>query len=574
MYTDYLGAGHDQDIVVTASSSSQNSDLSATVSGKGMDNAKMEAARFLAQATFGFDMALIESLENLEFEAWIDNQIALPPTSLKTTVEDVWAEVLALHLANGEPADEIFGPYQLHFNYGWWTLNMTNADLLRQRVAYSLSQIFVTSGNSDLRDRAPSMASYYDILINNAFGNYKDILLEVSLHPAMGYYLSHLNNPKADPINNIHPDENYAREIMQLFSIGLYELNQDGSYVLDGNGNPIPTYDNDDIKEFAKIFTGLGPGDINDNVDWTDEPYFGLGIWGADMTIPMVMYENFHETGPKNLLNGFVIPSGQNGMTDIEQTIDHLFNHQNVGPFVALRLIQRLVTSNPSPQYISRVVAAFNNNGNGIRGDMQAVIKAILLDDEARSGTAMAQSSFGRLKEPIVRAIQIAKSLPIDSPLGRYWNNGYDIANQLKQFPMLSPTVFNFYTFDHSPNGPINNMGLTAPEFKIHDTSSSIRYINKVNQWVVNQTLWWSWHGYLGDPNVELNTSSIESMSLNPEEMLNYFDILYCYGQMSDATRKIIRERAVGFTNGNYQYNRTRLIMYLLLLSPDFTVMK
>lgn len=572
-YFDYLGTGHTDGITVTSSSNQSNATAFKTIDGSGMDNDKMEAARFLAQSTLGFDMAMIEDLAGTDFEDWIDLQIDLPPSNLTSILDDVWTEVYDLQVSYGDDPDDIFGPYKLHYNYSWWTMNMTKEDILRQRIAYALSQIMVVSNNSNLRDRAEAMTSFYDVLIDNAFGNFEDLLLDVSLHPAMGHYLSHLNNPKADPANNIHPDENYAREIMQLFSIGLYELNIDGSFSVDGSGDEIPTYDNDDIKEFAKVFTGLGPGDINENVTWTNEPYFGLGLWGSDLTVPMLMYDDFHETGQKELLNGFTIPSGQNGMTDIEQTVNHLFNHDNVGPFLATRLIQRLITSNPTPGYISRVAETFNNNGNGVRGDMEAVIKAILLDEEARGGAAMMSDTHGRLREPLVRAMNIAKSLPHDSPLGRYWHNGYSMTNRLKQYPGDAPSVFNFYNPDHAPNGPISNENLVAPEFKLHNTSTSIQYVNKVNQWVVNENLWWSWHGNYDDETVTIDTEDIQQLANNVEELLNYFDILYCYGQLTDDTRETIKENAVQFSV-NDLYNRNRITMYLLLLSPDFVIMK
>ncbi len=573
LYSDYLGAGHSNGITVTSSSNQNSATAVKTIDGSGMDNDKMEAARFLAQATFGFDMGMVEELTGNDFEEWIDEQIDEPTSNFSEVLDEVYTEVYDLLIASGYTDDDIGDPRQIHYNYSWWTLHMTKPDLLRQKMAYALHQILVVSNNSDLRGRAEAMTSYYDILLEHAFGNFEDILLDVTLHPSMGYYLSHLNNPKADPQNNVHPDENYAREIMQLFSIGLYELNIDGSRKLDGNGDPIPTYDNNDIKEFAKIFTGLGPGAINENVTWTNDPYFGLGIWGADLTVPMVMYQDFHETSEKNLLDGYTVPAGQDGITDIEQTVNHLFNHPNVGPFLAIRLIQRLITSNPTPGYITRVAETFNNNGNGVRGDMEAVIKAILLDEEAREGAAMMSSDHGRLKEPVIRAINIAKSLEYDSPLGRYWHNGYSLSSRLKQFPGDAPSVFNWYNPDHAPNGPVSNNDLVAPEFKIHNTSTSIQYVNKVNQWVVNETLWWSWHGNQGDPNVDFVSDGLDPLAENMEELLNYLDILYCYGQMSDDTRETIKENAIQF-NTNSLHNRVRISLYLLLLSPDFTVMK
>ena len=193
----------------------------------------------------------------------------------------------------------------------------------------------------------------------------------------------------------------------------MYELNQDGSRKLDSDGNIIPTYDNDDIKELAQVFTGLGPGDINMYVDWTDQPYFGLGIWGADRGVPMIMYDDYHDNSPKELIGGVTLPAGQDGMTDIEQAVNHLFNHPNVGPFVCKQLIQRLIKSNPTPQYVERVANVFNDNGSGVRGDMLAVTKAILLDPEARSCGAISSDASSRLKEPVIKYTQMARGLEL-----------------------------------------------------------------------------------------------------------------------------------------------------------------
>ena len=574
IYTDYLGAGHSTGITVTSSDQFSTATGLKTIDGSGMNNDKMEASRFLAQATMGYDMQMVEDLAGTDYEAWIDAQYAIPATSMWNTLYTVWDEVLALHVAAGENPDDVAGPRERHVNYAWWTVNMTGEDILRLKIAYSLSQIFVVSHASNLAGHGDAMAHYYDMLINNSFGNFKNLLRDVTLHPTMGYYLSHLNNPKEDSANNVHPDENYAREIMQLFSIGLHELNLDGSEKLDASGDPIPTYDNDDIKEFAKVFTGLGGGGVDADVNYSGSPYFGMSLGLVSKTDPMAMYQNFHETSSKELLNGFIIPAGQDGMTDVEQTLDHLFNHANVGPFMAKRLIQRLVTSNPSPQYISRVAQAFNNNGNGVRGDMKAVIKAILLDPDARERAAMLTNNTGRLKEPLVRYIQIAKSLPHDNPFDRYWLNGFAISRTLEQYALDAPTVFNFYIPDYTPNGPIGDDNLVAPEFQIFNAISSIEFINRVNTWVVGLTIWFSNHGSYGDPNVDLDISGIQEMAINPEELINYLDILYTHGQLSDAMRNNIRETATQWTTGVYEYNRTRLIMYLLLISPDYGIMK
>ncbi len=248
----------------------------------------------------------------------------------------------------------------------------------------------------------------------------------------MGLYLSHLNNPKSNDEENIHPDENFAREAMQLFSIGLYELNPNGTRKLDSFGQDVPTYGQTQIKEFAKIWTGLGISKVLPNM-YTDEPYFGLGIYGSDLTQPMKMYEEEHESGEKELLGGFTVPAGQTGMEDIEDAIDNLFNHPNVGPFIGRRLIQRMVKSNPSPEYIERVTRAFNDNGQGERGDMKAVIKTILLDDEARSCEWISDKSQGMLREPMIRYTNFARGTAIEQYYGRLWNNGYQFWQETGQ---------------------------------------------------------------------------------------------------------------------------------------------
>lgn len=571
-YTDYIGAGHSDGITVSSSSSSEGSDAMNSLNGDGMDFDKMDASRFLAQATLGYNMDDINDLAGNSYEDWINAQIAITPSDYLETLNGIWEEVLELHVAAGEDPDDVFGPYQLHQNYTWWTINMTKEDRLRQRIALALSEILVISMNSDLSGHVDAVSSYYNILVNNSFGNFEDLLLEVSLHPAMGYYLSHMNNPKEDIENNIHPDENYAREIMQLFSIGLYELNIDGSRQQDGAGNDIPTYDNDDIKELAQVFTGLGPGDINDLVTWTDEPYFGLSIYGADMTVPMVMYENFHENDQKELINGLTLPANQPGMVDIEMTVNHLFNHPNVGPFLATRLIQRLIKSNPTPGYIERVATVFNNNGQGVRGDLEAVIKAILLDDEARECAPLQSLENGRLREPAVTAIQFSNSVVIDSPLDRYWHNGYDLIQEVKQFPMAAPSVFNFFAPDYSPVGGISEEGLVGPEFKIHDSSTSIQAMNRAYAWNIWDSPWYSWHGGYGDPNVGYLTDQFSSMVENPEALLSYLDILYTHGQLTDETRGFIREAITPLQPDEWEVVRNAI--YLLMISPDYKIQK
>ena len=596
-YTDYIGAGHSEGIIVISSSEEVGSEAFKTIDGAGMNSRLFETGRFLSQATMGADLDLINIVKNMDYGVWIDQQITEPVTYLQSEVEDIWEEYLDTLESRGyEDPQDAFGPAMPELTSAWWHNNMVASDLIRQKVAFALSEMFVISSNSDLGGEAIAMAHYYDKLLDGAFGNYKDILSEISLHAAMGYYLSHFNNPKAVPEENLHPDENYAREIMQLFSIGLYELNNDGTHQLDNDGNSIPTYDNADIKEMAKIFTGLGPGGINENVWWTDEPYFGLGIFGIDWTVPMAMYEDFHEPGIKVILKNDTIPANQLGLDDIDEAINVLFNHQNVPPFVSYRLIQRLVKSNPTPNYVERIANVFIDNGNGVRGDMAAIIKAILLDEEARNGEYMFEQHSSRLREPLVRHMQITKGLEIvEEPGGRYWHN-FDYDNSLKQQILFAPTVFNFFLPNHQPVGDIANSGMVSPEFKIHDTSSSINYFNAAYRWtrdwgeLINSGRYfynsdlvnddgsiggWDMYGF-GETYIDYEAYT--DLADTPELLINELDKVLTHGQLSDEVRQSLRDNLPNISWDGYEYGwereRVRTAIYLITVSPDFAVIR
>jgi len=596
-YTDYIGAGHSEGIIVISSSEEVGSEAFKTIDGAGMNSRLFETGRFLSQATMGADLDLINIVKNMDYGVWIDQQITEPVTYLQSEVEDIWEEYLDTLESRGyEDPQDAFGPAMPELTSAWWHNNMVASDLIRQKVAFALSEMFVISSNSDLGGEAIAMAHYYDKLLDGAFGNYKDILSEISLHAAMGYYLSHFNNPKAVPEENLHPDENYAREIMQLFSIGLYELNNDGTHQLDNDGNSIPTYDNADIKEMAKIFTGLGPGGINENVWWTDEPYFGLGIFGIDWTVPMAMYEDFHEPGIKVILKNDTIPANQLGLDDIDEAINVLFNHQNVPPFVSYRLIQRLVKSNPTPNYVERIANVFIDNGNGVRGDMAAIIKSILLDEEARNGEYMFEQHSSRLREPLVRHMQITKGLEIvEEPGGRYWHN-FDYDNSLKQQILFAPTVFNFFLPNHQPVGDIANSGMVSPEFKIHDTSSSINYFNAAYRWtrdwgeLINSGRYfynsdlvnddgsiggWDMYGF-GETYIDYEAYT--DLADTPELLINELDKVLTHGQLSDEVRQSLRDNLPNISWDGYEYGwereRVRTAIYLITISPDFAVIR
>ena len=313
------------------------------------------------------------------------------------------------------------------------------------------------------------MANYYDLMVRHAFGNYRDLLYDVATHPVMGIYLSHLGNRKADSAKKIYPDENFAREIMQLFTLGLWRLNSDGTRQRDANGEFLATYNNSDITELARVFTGLSLGN-NSNFD----------LYPRDFTRPMKMWDAEHDCNAKTLLSGLQLPArlasagnlGLAGLADVNAAVSNLFVHPNVGPFIGRQLIQRLVTSNPSTRYVARVAAAFADNGVGVRGDMKAIVRAILLDAEARDPDRMLQSTWGKLREPLLRVVNYARAFNAASIEGYYPISQFTLDHL--QDPMSPPSVFNFFLPTHSPPGPLTQLGLVAPEFQIINASTAI----------------------------------------------------------------------------------------------------
>lgn len=403
---------------------------------------KAEAFQFLNQATFGATETEAQRVIGLGFEAWIDEQMRQPVSLQLPHLRSLPRPQLLLELQ----------PDRLDI---WFRNAINGDDQLRQRVAFALSEILVVSQLSELGNLTYSLADYYDVLARSAFGNYRDLLEEVTLHPAMGVYLSVLGNERPDEQLNIRPDENYAREVMQLFSVGLVQLNQDGSIESDNRGIPIPTYDQSVIEGFAHVFTGW---------NFAGAPAWELAFPNDfNQAAPMQLYPALHDTGEKRLLNGEVISAGQTGAADLTAALDNIFNHPNVGPFMAIRLIQRLVTSNPSSAYIGRVAAVFNDNGDGVRGDLGATVRAILLDPEARPDLPM--EIDGKLKEPLLRLTQLWRAYNATSASGRY---SFEAVNYFfGQGPLQSPSVFNFFSPFYAPPGEIRDSGLLAPELGI-----------------------------------------------------------------------------------------------------------
>ena len=466
---DFIGAGHDNEITITTSSNSEESQK--TVDGFPIQNEAQlkEAARFLAQATFGADMATIQMTAAMGYEAWLDEQFALPQIMVTT---EMYQQSTIYNTLPSVEEEGIFRPW---FESAWMNNNLTAPDLLRQRMNFILSEIFVINNNSDFfEDVAQIGSTYYDQLGGNAFTNYRTLIQDVTLSPAMGIFLSHYNNPKADPTRNIRPDENYAREIMQLFSIGLWELDEFGNRRFDNDGQFIPTYNNEDIREFAKVFTGLGDGTPSGEFGTVaeDEEIDEEGSLVATVTTPMRMYEDYHDVTEKRLLNGVVLPAGQTGMQDLNQTLDHLSSHPNTAPFIARSLIRFLTTSNPSPLYVRRVAEVFNpfeaNN-------FQKVIKAILLDPEARNCQPTDNPDLGKLREPIVRYMNFLKAFPLQAnENGDFIFEFGELKDNIGQGPLGAPSVFNFFLPDYAPPGPITNAFKVAPEFQILNSTNSI----------------------------------------------------------------------------------------------------
>lgn len=524
-------------------------------------SAANKASRFLNQATLGANYPLVTQVAAMGEAKWLESQFTQP-------VGYIYPYTHFLLEEQGKLAEEQepFGsPIKFHM-HGWWTQIMTSPDLVRQRVAVALSEIFVISSNVETLGESPyAFTSYYDTLLKHSFGNFRDLLKDISLNPSMAVYLSHLNNEKANPNTGTFPDENYAREVMQLFSIGLFELNPDGSRKKDAKGNDIPTYGQNEIREFAKIFTGLA-------IETEDREGFGAEVCcneqfflhARDLT-PLKMWDQFHSDGEKKLLKGTVVPAGQTGMQDIDAAIDNLFNHPNVGPFIGKQLIQRLVKSNPSPAYVARVTEAFNGNDKTPRGDMKAVLRAVLLDSEAR---ALPTNNFseGRLREPFLRLVRLARSFDATTPDRTYAAEGFDVRNQIQQYVFYAPSVFNFFQPSYSPNGDVRDAELVAPEFQITNAVTIIEIKNLIQQWLVTGRFDESL-GQLESESVDFNYEV--SLANNSDALIDHLDTLMTYGMLSSNTKDAIRKVIENETN---PMAKVKKAIYLVAISPDYAV--
>jgi uncharacterized protein (DUF1800 family) len=484
-------------------------------------------------------------------------------------------------------------PSALTFN-AWWQQSITAPDQLRQRVAFALSEIMVVSENSLLKDNARALSAYYDTLLDNGFGNFRTLLQAVTLSPAMGLFLNMCGNDKGDPSQGTHANQNFAREVMQLFTIGINRLWPDGTLVLDLDGNPVPTYDQTVVEGFSSVFTGWNysqPNGANGRLPSNWQP-------AADYTDPMVLVPTHHELGPKLLLDHVVLPGAQGTQADptsanfdtycsgdLSATLDALFNHSNVPPFICRQLIQRLVTSSPSPDYLYRVVQVFNDNGAGVRGDMQAVIKAILLDYEARSSDMSAQATFGKQREPLLRATALARAFPAQAGLST-WQIGYT-DNDLDQTPLRAPTVFNFFAPHYQFPGELAAAGLTTPEFELTTDVSVPSQMKFFQDALVGATNSTSLTSFRQDGSVMMDVSPWATAAYTGTingigALVDGLNSLLLAGQLSANARTIIVNYVSNPANLPYDPTptpaqisaRALSTAYLIAISPDFIIQK
>jgi uncharacterized protein (DUF1800 family) len=531
-----------------------------------------EAARFLLQTSIAASTTEIESLKTRGFEPWLDSQLSqsidqtgtqwLQSNGFGTVDENRWYN-------SRSPGD-----------YMIWNQLMSGSGEVRKRAALALSEFMVVSLNSvNFAWRSQGIARYWDILNERAFGNFRDLLEDITLNPAMGVFLNTRGNRRADNSGRA-PDENYAREVMQLFTIGLVELNPDGTARTDSAGNPIETYTNADVTELSKVFTGydydasttsftqeIGTDRQVPSIEYTQLPMTADSTrWFNSRTV------DFHSAEAKSFL-GTAIPAGTNAAESLRLALDALFNHPNVGPFFARQMIQRLVTSNPSPAYVQRVASVFDNNGAGTRGDLRAVFKAIWMDEEALAPANLQSTTFGKLREPILRLAQWARTFGASSESG-FWTvrDTADPSTRLGQSPLRAPSVFNFFRPGYVPaNSNAANNNLVAPEFQLLNESSAPGYVNFMSR-VIEGTQ------FVTRDLVVPYTSEL-SIAHDADALLARVNLLMSGGQLSDASLSVIRSALDDFPatetgNEDTKIRRVHAAIMLVMASPEYLVQK
>jgi uncharacterized protein (DUF1800 family) len=541
----------------TSGGGNQTSSVASSVAPQPLYT-KAEAARFLLQAQFTATDEEILAVRASGYSAWLTAQFNAP-------IDQTGAQWLT---ASGHTTPNDKGNY---FNpvYGdWmaWNQLLTGTGQVRKRLALALSEFFVVS-LSPIDGFWPPMliAGYWDLLNAKAFDNFRNLLEDISLNPAMGFFLNTKGNLKEDVASGRQPDENYAREIMQLFSIGLYELNLDGTIKTNAQGHPIETYVQSDITNLARVFTGY---------DWDyskvthQNGFEAYPVPSTEFTSGRMAFDAKKHSNLAVSFLGTNIPANTSGADALRIALDALFNHANTGPFFAKQMIQRLITSNPSPAYVQRVATVFNNNGVNIRGDMKAVWRAILTDTEAR--TLLNNTIAGKLREPIVRLTQIARTFNVSSSNGKW--EIYDLSNAdtgLGQAPLRSPSVFNFFRPGYvPPNTALATQALLAPEFQLHNETSTAGYINMVTYFIKS-----------GYSDVKLNLSAIESLATDAKALVEWLNLHLTANQLSTATTDLIQQAleanpVTSASSTSAKNDRLYAAILLVAACPEYLIQK
>lgn len=488
------------------------------------------AARFLEQATWGPTPVEIERVKAMGMQKWLEAQFCAPPSDLP--------DQPILNAAGKINSNT--GPIETAF----FQIAATGQDQLRQRVAFILSQIWVVSRLGV--NYAYAFPPYWRVFRDHAFDNYRDIIRAVTLNPAMGRYLNMANNDKGDPAKNITANENYGREVMQLFTLGLTKLNEDGSPVVDGSGAPVPTYDQSIVENMAKIFTGWTYPTAPNATARAHNPAYYIG--------EMFPVASNHDTGPKILFDGFQVPAGQSARADLESALDALMAQDTMAPFISKQLIEHLVTSNPSPAYISRVAGVFLDNGAGVRGDMKAVVSAVLLDPEARANddpAAPVNPNFGHLREPILFLTGLLRGLNAtvtDSSTAYSWTI------KMGQELFAAPSVFSYFSPQSRTQG-----GLLGPEFQIYSTATAAARSDAVNAAIYTQL----------DKGTVVDLSPFMRWSGQLDILLSRIDFVFMHRSMSANLKQAALSAAQAASTPQ---KGVQAALYIVLTSAEYNV--
>ncbi|MEO8921789.1 MAG: DUF1800 domain-containing protein [Caldimonas sp.] len=508
-----------------------------------------EASRFLAQASMGANRTQIARVIAIGYSAWLDEQMAMPVLPTR------WDALVAAGFS-----DPTYKNTEVGFDAVTWQKLLASPDTLRQRLTLAFSEIFVVGIDGLIGSgwKSFAAANYLDLLEANVFGNHRTFLQQMSTNTAMGMWLTFRGSMKANPVSGSLPDENYAREVMQLFTIGLVLLNLDGTPQLTGNATTY-TYAQSDVTGLARVFTGW-------DFDLSGQTGAVASATPDFVRRPMISYASRYETGAKTFL-GTTVPAGTDATTGLTMALDTIFGHPNVAPFFSKQLIQRLVTSNPSPAYVARVATTFNNDGSGVKGNLEAVIKAVLLDDEARSASVAAGASAGKLREPMLRFSGWARAWNVASA-SNAWSVGdtSDPATRLGQSPLRSPTVFNFFRPGYvPPNSTIATAGLVAPEFQLNNESSVVGAVNYLQKAV---------GGGIGD--LASDYSLLLAIGDDTAALMTEINLVLAANQLSAATVSTIAAAVATLPGGSdtLRLKRIYAALTLTVAAPEFVVLK